>query len=243
MAGTVTIENWASLYSCPTYGYFMAETRKLRGKPAQDPWKVGVRHVRSVSLEWAERVDRIGPCRLSLNPDRFGTLVRAVIGQQISTRAAASIDGRLRELAGDPHTPDRLLALSEDAIRSCGLSGTKARYVLNLAEAVRSGKTPLHEYDSWVDESIVVNLTTVKGIGPWTAEMFLIFSMGRLDVLSVGDLGIRASLKEHHQLADLPTPSQCRELMEPHRPYRTIAMWYLWEEINRTTQKPTKKGV
>ncbi len=210
----------------------MAKTTKTKSRAAHDPWAEAVEHLRTVSPEWAARIDRVGPCRLTLRPDRFGTLVRAIIGQQISAKAAASIDAKVRALSGDPHTPENLLALGEEQLRTCGLSGVKARYVLNLAQAVQSGAAPLHEYHTWDDGAIISNLTEIKGIGSWTAEMFLVFSLGRLDVLSVGDLGIRSALRDHHDLPDLPKPHECRTLAEPLRPYRSVAMWYLWEDID-----------
>jgi DNA-3-methyladenine glycosylase II len=197
-----------------------------------DPWADGANHLRQLDPRWAAIIDEVGPCKLDLRPDRFGTLVRAIIGQQISSKAAASIDARVRELAGEPHEPEALLRAGEAGLRGCGLSGVKARYVLNLAQAARDGTVPLDEVHAWEDEAIVAALTSIKGIGPWTAEMFLIVALGRPDVLSVGDLGIRAGLKGFHGLEELPNPKVCRELAETWRPYRTVAMWYLWKGID-----------
>ncbi len=158
--------------------------------------------------------------------------MRAIIGQQISTKAAASIDARLRDRAGSPHRPAPLLELGEDGLRGVGLSGVKARYVLNLSEAVASGALPLHHAGRWPDDEVVVRLTAVKGIGRWTAEMFLIFALNRPDVLPVGDLGVRSGLRHYFGLEALPTPEQCRTLTEPWRPHRTAAMWYLWRDLD-----------
>jgi DNA-3-methyladenine glycosylase II len=178
-------------------------------------------------------IDRIGPCRLEPRPDRFGALVRSIIGQQISSKAAMSIHQRLVEIGGQPHQPRRLIELGEESLRSVGLSSAKARYVLNLAEAVSSGQVPLDEIDdSWDEPAIVETLTSVKGIGVWTAEMFMIFVLNRPDVLPVSDLGIRAGLKDRHALAELPKPGECCALAEMWRPYRTIASWYLWRRID-----------
>lgn len=201
-------------------------------KAPHDPFAEAVSHLRALDEKWAARIEKVGPCRLEIRPDRFGTLVRAIIGQQISTKAARSIDQRLRDLAGDPHDPESILKVGFDGLRSVGLSGVKARYILNLCEAVLSGQVPLHEFHDWEDEAIVASLTSIKGVGPWTAEMFLVFCLGRLDIISPGDLGIRVGLKRHHDLEEMPTPKQCRELAEPLRPYRSIAMWYLWREID-----------
>ncbi len=199
---------------------------------ALDPWAEGMDHLRSLDPRWEAIIAAVGPCRLQIRPDRFGTLVRAIIGQQISSRAASTIDGRLRALAGEPYLPGPLLAIGEEGLRGVGLSGVKSRYVLNLARAVHEGSIPLDEVHAWEDEKVIAALTTIKGVGSWTAEMFLIFGLGRVDVLSVGDLGIRVGLMRFFGLAEQPGPHQCRELTEPWRPYRTIAMWYLWRRID-----------
>ncbi|MGC8642836.1 MAG: DNA-3-methyladenine glycosylase family protein, partial [Isosphaeraceae bacterium] len=150
-----------------------------------------------------------------------------------SAKAAASINLKLHALGGDPHRPDRLIALGAAALRGVGLSVSKARYVLNLAEAVVQGAVPLERFDdSWDDPAIVASLTSIKGIGVWTAEMFLIFSLNRPDVLPAHDLGVRTALRDRHGLANLPTPRECPALAEHWRPYRTIASWYIWRNVD-----------
>ena len=139
-----------------------------------DRWADAVAHLRAVDVRWHPLIERAGPCRLRPVRDRFGTLVRAIISQQISTRAAATIDGRVRVLAGGPHEPSTILGLGEAGLRSCGLSGVRASYVQNLAEAVRSGQLPLKTIGRHDDQAIRDRLTAIKGIGPWTAEMFQI---------------------------------------------------------------------
>ena len=203
-----------------------------RARTRKDPWAEAVEHLRRLDPGWAARIDQIGPCLLTPRPDRFGTLIRAIIGQQISSKAAASIDGRLRALAGEPHLPGALLELGEPGLRGVGLSGVKARYVLNLSRAVHDGTVPLDEMDTWDDDAIVARLTSVKGVGVWTAEMFLIFALNRPDVLPVGDLGVRVALRNRYGLAELPKPHECRALAEPWRPYRSVAIWYLWKEFD-----------
>ena len=199
---------------------------------AVTPWDEGVAFLRNLDPKWEAIIDQVGPCRLQPRPDRFGTLVRAIIGQQISSKAATSIDKRLRDLCGEPHDPAPLLNVGETALRSVGLSGVKSRYVLNLSKAVQDGEIPLDEVHTWPDEQIIAALTKVKGVGNWTSEMFLIFALGRGDVLSVGDLGIRVGLRSFYGLEELPSPKECRELTEAWRPHRTVAMWYLWEQID-----------
>lgn len=199
---------------------------------AVGPWDAGVQFLRELDPKWAAIIAQVGPCRLQPRPDRFGTLVRAIIGQQISSKAATSIDKRLRDLCGEPHDPAPLLEVGEAGLRSVGLSGVKSRYVLNLAQAVQSGAIPLDELHTWDDAAVTTCLTKVKGVGNWTAEMFLIFALGRQDVLSVGDLGIRVGLRSFYGLESLPGPKECAELTVRWRPFRTIAMWYMWELID-----------
>jgi DNA-3-methyladenine glycosylase II len=195
-----------------------------------DRWVKAVRHLRRVDPHLRAIIDRVGPCRLEPHPDRFGALVRSIISQQISTKAAASIDARLVAMGGEPHRPARLIEIGESNLRTVGLSSAKARYVLNLAEAVASGQVPLDEFDdSWDDVAITQSLTAIKGIGVWTAEMFLIFALNRPDILPVGDLGVRVGLRDRHGLAEVPKPHECHSLAEMWRPYRSIASWYLWK--------------
>jgi DNA-3-methyladenine glycosylase II len=195
-------------------------------------WVDAEAHLRQVDPVLASLIDRVGPCQVRPQRERFATLVRAIIGQQISSKAAASIDGRLRALAGDPHTPKPLLDVGEAGLRGVGLSGVKARYVLNLAEATHGGSLPLHKFHRLSDEEIIASLTSIKGIGVWTAEMFLIFSLGRPDVFPVADLGIRAAIRQRLGLPDFPRPDVCRALAEPWRPFRSVASWYLWRSLD-----------
>src|SRR4051794_36911161 len=220
----------------------MATKKTTTPRPRRDPWAEGIAHLRGVDAGWAALIDRVGSCPLRPRPDRFGTLVRAIIGQQISSKAAASIDARLRAIGGEPHKPSALLALGEDALRGVGLSGVKARYVLNLAQAVAAGDAPLEAFDDWDDDAIIARLTAIKGVGRWTAEMFLIFALNRPDVLPVGDLGVRAGLRDRHGLPDLPKPGECAALAEHWRPYRSVAIWYLWRDLDaaRTVAPPAQ---
>jgi DNA-3-methyladenine glycosylase II len=184
-------------------------------------------------------INEIGPCRLEPHPDRFGALVRSIVSQQISSKAAASINARLIVSAGGSHQPERLIELGEPSLRSVGLSAAKARYVLNLAEAVASEKVPLDSIDeSWDDAAVTEALTSIKGIGIWTAEMFLIFVLNRPDVLPASDLGVRAALRDCFGLAELPKPNECHALTAPWRPFRTIASWYIWKAADTSRARP-----
>jgi DNA-3-methyladenine glycosylase II len=157
--------------------------------------------------------------------------VRAIIGQQLSVKGAAAIDARLRALTGDSHDPDGLRRIGEAGLRSVGLSRAKAEYVLNLCDAIHTERLPLTRIGTWGDDTIIERLTEIRGIGRWTADMFLIFALNRPDVLPVGDLGLRVALQRHYALDSVPAPKECIALAESWRPHRTVASWYLWRSL------------
>jgi DNA-3-methyladenine glycosylase II len=196
-----------------------------------DPWAEAVRHLRKADLYLKDVIRRVGPCQLAPREDRLGSLVGSIVSQQISTKAAASISGRLHELAGRPYDPKRLQDLGEDALRGCGLSRPKARYVLNVAAAVADGSAPVDRFHEWDDEAIVASLTAIKGVGVWTAQMFLIFALNRPDVWPVGDLGVRMALGRKLGLVEPPSPRECDSLGDAWRPFRSVASWYLWRSL------------
>jgi DNA-3-methyladenine glycosylase II len=174
----------------------------------------------------------LGPCTLKPNGDRFAVLVRSIIAQQISSKAARSIGTRLVEaLAPEGVTPVKILRTSETVLRAVGLSAPKLRYLQDLADKVHGGTVPLVQLHSFPDEEVIAHLIQIKGIGRWTAEMFLIFSLGRLDVLPVDDLGLRVGVQRHYDLADMPKRADLIERGEAWRPYRTIATWYFWRSV------------
>jgi DNA-3-methyladenine glycosylase II len=174
-------------------------------------------------------LDGVGPCTLQLHPGGFYVLVRAIISQMISTAAAITIAGRLEAALGEAGVnPQSLLDLGEERIRSVGLSGAKARALLDLAGRVGDGRLPLDHLSEMSDEEAISRLVEVRGIGTWTAEMYLIFSLGRTDILPVGDLGLRAGVQECYGLEQLPGRGELRRIAEPWRPYRSIATWYVW---------------
>lgn len=177
----------------------------------------------------------IGPCTLKLNGDHFETLVRSIISQQISGKAARAIGARLLEKVGR-FEPKHILAASEDDLRLCGLSRAKQRSVRDLAEKCREGVVPLKKLSVMDDADIINSLTQVRGIGVWTAEMFLIFALGRTDILPVGDYGLRAGVRKHYGLADLPKKQELLELAENWRPFRTIGTWYIWRSLGGVPQ-------
>jgi len=174
-------------------------------------------------------IERVGPCTLQPDPDIFNALVDAIISQQISVKAADAIMARVRAAMPDGKvTPANLQGFDFDRLRTLGLSTPKARYIGNLVEHVTSGQLQLEQLAELEDEVIITELTAVKGIGRWTAEMCLIFVMLRPDILPVDDLGFLEGMRSAYQLAERPTKQEAYARGELWRPYRTVATWYLW---------------
>ena len=169
--------------------------------------------------------------------DHYGALVRAIVGQQLSVSAARAIYGRLTARFGDrPPTPQQILADEPEELRAAaGLSRAKVGYLRSLAEHVISGELELERMEDLSDDEVIAELVAVKGLGTWSAHMFLMFHMERPDVLPVGDLGVRASMRAAYGLDELPTPAQMEEIAELWRPYRSAATWYLWRRGDLVT--------
>ncbi len=189
-------------------------------------------------------IERIGPLSISererrrktVRPDdAFGALVRAVVGQQLSTKAARTIYGRLLELFdGRVPGPEDLVAASEADLRGVGLSGRKAEYLRDLAGHVQRGELELERLAELSDEDVIEEIVAVRGFGQWSAEMFLLFHLERPDVISGGDLGIRKAVQLAYGLDEIPTPAEVVERAEAWRPNRSLACLYLWESLAAT---------
>jgi DNA-3-methyladenine glycosylase II len=176
-------------------------------------------------------LEEVGPCDLRRGRARrghFAELARAVVYQQLAGRAAAAIHGRFEALFEGPPTPEATLALPVAALRAAGLSGSKAASVRDLAEKVLDGTVELDRMGRLGDDEVVRELTQVRGIGRWTAEMFLIFQLGRLDVWPVDDFGVRKGYALLHRRREAPTASELEPLGDGYRPYRSVAAWYCW---------------
>jgi DNA-3-methyladenine glycosylase II len=182
---------------------------------------------------------RHGRCGLddSQHTDPFQALVHAIVSQQLSTKAAATIASRLDELLGSP-APARVAAVSDVQLRAVGLSGQKVGYLRDLCRCLEDGSLRLDALDHMTDDEVIAALTSVKGIGRWTAEMFLMFRLHRPDVFPVGDLGIVKAIKVAYGLRALPTPARMLRLGDAWRPYRSVACWYLWASLDNV---PTRK--
>jgi DNA-3-methyladenine glycosylase II len=190
----------------------------------------------------ARLLDEQGPPDLARDPsrpapgDRYAALVRSIVGQQLSVTAARSIYGRLTEFFGG-HTPSpqEVLAADPDEMRvAAGLSHAKTAFLRSLAEHVVSGELQLDRLQDLSDDEVTAELVAVKGIGEWSADMFLMFQLERPDVLAVGDLGIRRAVQRAYALDALPTPAQLTAIAEPWRPYRTMACRILWHWLGNT---------
>ena len=206
--------------------------------PAKIDPAAAARHFRKVDPVIHGVFKQVGPCTLKPQRDRFGMLVRSIISQQISTSAARSIRAKLEALiAPEKVSPEVLSRLTFEQLRSAGLSSQKATYLHDLAAKAADGTVQLKTVGRKSDEEIIAELIQVKGIGRWTAQMFLIFSLGRPDVFPPDDLGIKVALRNLYGLAELPTKAEAHALAAPWTPHSTFATWYLWRSLDLAKAK------
>jgi DNA-3-methyladenine glycosylase II len=179
-------------------------------------------------------VDGLGDPRAGRPRDHYGALVRSIVGQQLSTKAARSIYNRLTDrFGGRTPTPDQVLADDPDELKAAaGLSRAKVSFLRSLAEHVLDGSLQLERLDDLPDEEVIAELVAVRGLGVWSAHMFLMFHLGRPDVLPVGDLGIRRAVMHRYGLSELPAPAELERIAQPWRPYRTLACRFLWRSLD-----------
>ena len=190
-----------------------------------------IRHLKRVDPVMARIIKEIGPFQIRLNRRRFQALARAIMFQQLAGSAATAIYTRFVAMFPGRSfpTPAQVLACSDEDLRKAGLSRQKILYLRDLAEHVANKSLNFHRFSGMSDDEIITDLTRVKGIGRWTAEMFLMFNLGRPDVLALDDLGLRSAARQAYGLANLPSKPELEELGERWRPYRTVAAWYLWQ--------------
>ena len=192
------------------------------------------RHFAGIDPEMHQLVQSVGPCRLDARvaPDAFQALLRAIVAQQVSAKAARTVYARLCDLApGQTISAAALLAHDPDVLRATGLGPAKTRYVRDLAEHVADGRLDLGALATKDDGEVIRALTAVHGIGVWTAEVFLIFQLQRLDVFPAADLALLTAIQRVYRKRTRPTPAEGRRFAERWRPYRSIASWYLWRSI------------
>jgi DNA-3-methyladenine glycosylase II len=193
--------------------------------------KEAIQHLRRNDPVLSEIIERVGDYGIQFRAPEFETLVRSIVYQQLSGRVASVIFGRLAKAAGGRLTPENILKLRPARMRSLGLSKQKTIYIRDLARHTRDGLVVFEDLAALEDTAVIERLTIVKGIGVWTAHMFLIFALRRPDVLPVGDLGVRNALKKAYGLKELPTPEEMEKLAKRWRPYCSVAAWYLWRSL------------
>jgi DNA-3-methyladenine glycosylase II len=199
--------------------------------------KEAIQHLRRNDPVLSEIIDRVGDYRIQFRQADFDTLVRSIVYQQLSGRVAAVIFGRLAKAAGSSLTPAAILKLRPARMRSLGLSKQKTAYIRDLARHTRDGRVVFEELAALDDNTVIERLTQVKGIGVWTAHMFLIFALRRTDVLPTGDLGVRNAMRKAYGMAEAPTPAEMEAVALRWRPYCSVASWYLWRSLE-TDAKP-----
>ncbi len=179
-----------------------------------------------------ELIARLGPCQLRPRRNHFATLCDSIISQQLSAKAAQTICDRFAAIyARQRPTPAEVAQTTQARLRAAGLSSQKTRYVKDLAARFVNARLVPNRFARQTNEEIITSLCSVKGIGRWTAEMFLIFALNRLDVLPVGDLGIQKAVMRWYELSKLPTPSKLKAIAKPWHPYESVACWYLWHSL------------
>ena len=194
-----------------------------------------VNHLKRCDPVLAAIIERVGPCRMEYGPAEFCSLAEAIVYQQLNGKAAVTIFNRFAALAGEPLTPQGILKLTDEQMRSVGLSKQKSSYLKDLAAKTAAGVLDFSRLHELPDEEVIEHLTQVKGIGVWTAHMFLMFSLRRPDVLPVGDYGVQMAIKKHYKKRKLPKPKDMEKIARVWAPYRSVACWYLWRSLDIKT--------
>jgi DNA-3-methyladenine glycosylase II len=180
-------------------------------------------------------IERVGPFRMEYGVPQFSSVAEAIVYQQLNGKAAETIFKRFAALAGEPLTAEGILKLSGEQLRGVGLSKQKSAYLKDLAQKTAEGILDFSKLPELPDEEVIEHLTQVKGIGVWTAHMFLIFSLRRLNVLPTGDYGVQMALKRHYRKRKLPKPKEMERIARAWEPYRSVACWYMWRSLDIKT--------
>ena len=194
-----------------------------------------VAHLKKADPVLCAIIERLGPCRMEFGPPEFHSLAEAIVYQQLNGKAAVTIFKRFAALAGEPLTPEGILKLSDAQMRSVGLSKQKSAYLKDLAAKTKEGLLDFSKLPEMPDEDVIKHLTQVKGIGVWTAQMFLMFTLKRANVLPTGDYGVQAAIKKHYRKRKLPKPHVMEKIAKCWEPYRSVACWYLWRSLDVKT--------
>ena len=205
-------------------------------KPIHRPAShLAIRHLKKSDPVMAAIIERVGPCRMQFGEPTFHALAEAILYQQLNGKAAVTIFNRFAALAGDPLTPKGILQLTDAEMRGVGLSRQKAAYLRDLAEKTAAGLVEFERLPELPEDEAIAHLTQVKGVGVWTAHMFLMFTLRRPDILPTGDYGIQAAIKKHYKKRKWPKPAVMEKVAKPWAPYRSIACWYLWQSLDIKT--------
>jgi DNA-3-methyladenine glycosylase II len=194
-----------------------------------------VNHLKKCDPVLRAIIERVGPCRMEFAPAEFASLAEAIVYQQLNGKAAVTIFKRFVALAGEPLTPEGILKLSDVQLRSVGLSKQKSAYLKDLAGKTAAGLLDFARLPDLPDEEVIEHLTQVKGVGVWTAHMFLMFSLRRPNVLPTGDYGVQMAVKKHYRKRNLPKPKDMEKIARAWEPYRSVACWYMWRSLDIKT--------
>ena len=201
------------------------------------------KHLSAHDKKLAPVISASGPCRIQPHTDHYGELVGSIVGQQLSSAAAGTIWRRVLDLFdGKMPTPKELVKIEDQKLRDVGLSWAKVRYVKDLAQHIIDGRLDLEHIATMPNEQVIEQLTAVKGIGEWSAHMFMMFGLGRLDILPVGDLGVRKAVMYLYGLKEMPDPARMVTIANKNswHPYESVASWYLWQSLDNNPQKPSR---
>jgi DNA-3-methyladenine glycosylase II len=194
-----------------------------------------INHLKKSDPILAAIIERVGPFRMEYGQPTFHSLAEAILYQQLNGKAAVTIFNRFTDLAGDPLTPEGILKLSATQMRGVGLSKQKTAYLRDLSEKTNAGLLEFERLPELPDEEVIAHLTQVKGVGVWTAHMFLMFTLRRPDILPTGDYGVQAAIKKHYKKRKWPKPAVMEKIAKPWVPYRSIACSYLWKSLDIKT--------
>ena len=194
-----------------------------------------INHLKKVDPLMGALIEKVGPYRMEYGEPTFHSVAEAIIYQQLNGKAAVTIFKRFTDAAGSPLTPEGILKLTDEQLRAVGLSKQKSSYVRDLAEKAKTGLLDFSKLAEQSDEEVIEHLTQVKGVGVWTAHMFLMFTLRRPDVLPTGDYGIQAAMKKHYRKRKLPKPKDMERIAKCWSPYRSVACWYLWRSLDIKT--------
>jgi len=194
-----------------------------------------VNHLKKCDPVLCAIIERVGPCRMEYGVPEFCSVAEAIVYQQLNGKAAVTIFKRFAALAGEPLTPEGILKLSDEQLRSVGLSKQKSAYLKDLAAKTAAGLLDFSRLPELTDEQVIQHLTQVKGVGVWTAHMFLMFSLRRPNVLPTGDYGVQVAIRKHYRKRKLPKPKDMEKIAKAWEPYRSVACWYMWRSLDIKT--------